>query len=614
MPNVQASFNTKLGTRCHQQQDGQVPVAIITDLENNILIQHKASDKTSYWVVSRVRVHITRIWACSTAFIKCVCEMLNNDEPLPLISNVKPFRPSTLQNSSNEESIKDTEEKYQLGVGDEICIYTGYLNNIGDKISKEDLGNRFLRVFVGSIDVITEACNPNEGASLIIECRDRMKYLMDSLSSYSSAEALPQDNSQTGVDEASKSGKERRDFIMSMARNAVGDFTNSKCTASGCGYRIFDGAPPSDYDIDYYYDNKNENSVVTPISGQKPTSKMPTFEILSGRLKFSNDTTSNFAFPVVTERVAVEHIKYLSLQEPYYTELFAHNVNGNFYYIPKQSDVSSLTDPYRFYRTYFNRIAPPGLGKLYNKDIDLLHPCQMAIMYQEENSTIAWRSNVILRNVNNSQSGIGNEKIVHMKTIPPRYKDRGFPCSYLYVSDPSLEKPADYLAVGLSYLRRVSKETRSAELHIIGDPSILPGELIQVVGSINKLAKVSENQTSKNVLEKALKDRGNCIEYINKYKEEAMTLSSNIKNGTINGSSSINAVGINNTVEIPIIKPEATTNTLCPIDTNSQKQIEEVNFDYDNEVTTIWRVESVRHRLNDGWAGFRTELALLPPF
>jgi len=608
MPNVQASFKNSehMGVpSVQQQQDGQVPVAYVTDIEGKVLIYYRPTKSTSLWAVSRVRVNITRLWACSTAFIKCVCEMHNNDEPLPPVSYVAPFRPAPAPRGNAYDSIKANYSNEGLGIGDEICVHMGYIDSI------MELSPPLSRVFVGVIDTITESCNPNEGATLIIECRDRMKYMMDSLSTYNSAEITPERANE------SREGKERREFIKAIARNAVGDFQDSNtCTENGCGYTIFDADEPvSTYDVDYYYKPDNEGTSVYKV-GEKPSvSLMPKFHVLSGRENFTSNN-QNFAFPNVTEKVAVEHIKYLSLQEPYVTEFFSHNVNGDYYYIPRHCDVSSLNDPKRLYRTYFNRIAPPGLGKLYPLNEDRLHPAQMAIMYQEENSLIAWRSNIILRNAQNIGT---NEKYIHMKTTPFRYENRGFPCSYIFVTDSSLEKPADYLAVGLSYLRRIAKETRSAQLHVIGDPSLSPGELVQVVGSMNKQYKATsqnatsqKNYTAKDELQRALTDRENVIQYLKSLKQEVKDLINESQSSTPDSSTTIKGVGFSAEVNVRIAENDRGV-LQCP--TNNQQKVQaDVPLDYESEVTTVWRIDGVKHRLNDGWAGYRTELILLPPF
>lgn len=615
MPNVQASFkNSKhMGVpSVQQQQDGQVPVAYITDIRGTLLIDYHPRRSVSLWAVSRVRVNITRLWACSTAFIKCVCEMHNNDEPLPPVSYVAPYRPAPVLKGGAYGSIEPNYSNEGLGIGDEICVHMGYIDSIETSNKK-----KLSRVFVGVIDTITESCNPNEGATLIIECRDRMKYMMDSLSTYNAAETTPDAANQE------RKGKERQEFIKAIARNAVGDFQDSNtCTENGCGYTIFDADEPvSTYDVDYYYEPDNKGTSVYKVGENPSVSLMPKFHVLSGRDQFhTNNNNQNFAFPSVTEKVAVEHIKYLSLQEPYVTEFFSHNVNGDYYYIPRHCDVSSLKDEKRLYRTYFNRIAPPGLGKLYGLKDDLLHPAQMAIMYQEENSLIAWRSNIILRNAQTGDPSTTG-KYIHMKTIPFRYENRGFPCSYIFVTDSSLEKPADYLAVGLSYLRRVAKETRSAQLHVIGDPSLSPGELVQVVGSMNKQymttsqnATSQKNYTAKDELQRALTDRKNVTEYLTSLKEEVKDLITKSKSSTQDSSTTIQGVGLSGEVNVKIAEI-VDGSLLCPTNKNNQQTVQtNVPLDYKSEVTTVWRIDGVRHRLNDGWAGYRTELILLPPF
>lgn len=658
MPNVQARFSANpqkpvLGSSFHQQADGQVPVCFITDIKDIILIQHKPTE-TSKWVVSRSRINITRLWACSTAFIKCVCAIPDNDVPTPPLTNRSVFRPKPQQKSSNEVIQDDASTPYPLGIGDEICVYFGYLNNISEDIKPEDIGAKFRRVFIGGIDTITEASNFNEGVTLAIECRDRMKYLMDSLSNYNSA-----DTSKPSLAESERS-KARSQVILEIARSAVGDFTDStSCTTNGCGYKIIQhNSTAQNYtDIDYFYTSNVEGSLAVKDGSKKQSSVsiMPKFYIQSTRQDYGPQAQVNF--PMVVDRLPIDYLKYMSLQEVYYTEVFAHNVTGDYYYSARFVSTEGLTNPKLLYRTYFNRITPPGLGKLYNKDnsIDNLHPSQIAIAYQEENSLISWRSNVIIKNDATGTSLSSN--FLHVKTTPPRFEKRGFPCSYVFITDSTLSKPAEYAATAIAYIRRVGKPVRAAELHLLGDPSLSPGELIQVIGSMPKNTTTPQDQ--KTLLEESFKQRQNAMSYANLYKTEIKETVQAISNSVTTAESSssestpisVNGISIKTTGSVTVQTITESTNIYCSATTDSSSEPPDSPSTDTNgsstsdsesnnsssgstdsqstatsessniaditvleDINSMWRIENVQHQFNDGKPGFYSILALTNPY
>jgi hypothetical protein len=644
MPNVQARFSANpqkpvLGSSFHQQADGQVPVCFITDIKNKILIQHKPTE-TSEWVVSRSRINITRLWACSTAFIKCVCAIPDNDVPTPPLTNTPVFRPKPQQRDSSDIISEDASTPYPLGIGDEICVYFGYLNNISEDIKKEDIGAKFRRVFIGGIDTITEASNFNEGVTIAIECRDRMKYLMDSISNYN-----PADTSKPQLAESERS-KARSQVILEIARSAVGDFTEStSCTTNGCGYKILQHTDSGENytDIDYFYTPSAVGSLAVKDGSKKqlPVSIMPTFYIQSTRQDYGEQ--DQVSFHMVVDRLPIDYLKYMSLQEVYYTEVFAHNVTGDYYYSARFVSTEGLGNPKLLYRTYFNRITPPGLGKLYNKDnsIDNLHPSQIAIAYQEENSLISWRSNVIIKNDGTGQNPSSN--FLHVKSTPVRFEKRGFPCSYVFITDSTLNKPAEYAATAIAYIRRVGKPVRAAELHLLGDPSLSPGELIQVIGSMPKNTTTPQDQ--KTLLEESFKQRQNAMSYANLYKQEIKDIVSAIdRDVSVTESSSsestpVSVHGIKKTGDLTVQSLTEGTNIYCSAITDSattdpssensddpgstpEPNPSSATSESSNiaditvleDIDSMWRIENVQHQFNDGKPGFYSILALTNPY
>jgi hypothetical protein len=91
-----------------------------------------------------------------------------------------------------------------------------------------------------------------------------------------------------------------------------------------------------------------------------------------------------------------------------------------------------------------------------------------------------------------------------------------------------------------------------------------------------------------------------------------MDLINESQSSTSDSSTTIKGVGFSAEVNVTIAENDRGV-LQCP--KNNQQTVQaDVPLDYESEVTTVWRIDGVKHRLNDGWAGYRTELILLPPF
>lgn len=209
----------------------------------------------------------------------------------------------------------------------------------------------------------------------------------------------------------------------------------------------------------------------------------PSMNIITGRMPYPTSVGfNNFAgmSSQVTDRVPIEYIKFLAMQEPWPTEFFCDHRSGEYWYAPRGLDISGLDDPDRFYRTYFYRHAPESalsaLGQEY------AHPCQALLLYREESSSINWRSNIIVTNAPsvNSAESYGT----HLKLVPPFLAGRAFACTYYTVVDETIgNSTTELVATAMAFARLYGKELKAASMHIIGDPSMTPGEAIQVIGS-----------------------------------------------------------------------------------------------------------------------------------
>jgi len=672
--NVQAKFpddpsKPDLGAMCHQQADGQVPVCVITDIKNNILLTNQPGDHSD-WVVTRSRVNVTRMWTSSTALIKCTCQILDPAEISPPLTKIPPFRPVSVNSpritdeqkqdndlkKGNINTIsKDGDLLYPLGIGDEIRIFLGYIDSISDSITPDMLGIRLLCTFVGCIDIVTEVSSSSDGLSVTLECRDRLKYITDSYSSFSaddltetilgSTQGTRQSNRLDGV-------TNRPSLILTLAQRAVGDFTgDTACSYANCGYQINKGEIFHDPDTDSYTEllNDSDSRLQSKLKAYvKDTATVvkgfPDFNILSTRLGFSKESP-DIKPPTISERIAIETIKFLSLQENQHTEVFCHHVDGDLYYVPRINDSSGLKARDTFYRTYFNRISPPGFSQLYGEtwENEILHPCQKIILYREEQTLLSTKSNILVKSSKDSQEEM-QKYVFSVKSVIPRFQtDRAFPCSYFSIFDDSLSTALDYISVGLQFARRVSKEVRACSIHLIGDPSLSPSEIIQIItascNSSNTFYKQDDTNkikklTPKDILQSALQDREDYKTYYEEYKKineffvtkrpDYTSINSGgdtqVKGLPIDktqqqtsgseGSISFNVSQIQSTTEstfcerIPNSGTDSTTATSTNINTSNFKP----------DPPSIFRIEALTHRFNDGKLGYYTELALLSPF
>lgn len=401
--NLQSHDSFFLGDKCHQQQADAVPVWAVTDLRGDILISNEATDENA-WVVTGGRITINRMFQASTAMLLLSAQMVDVDEVYPrLPDNVARSVQGSKQKGPIRAKWENAEEnpelEYPLDKNDEIAIWCGYIDR-KRPVTKEDLVNdRLIRRFIGVIDTISCNGNATHAVTMIIQCRDRMKYLMDSIGTFNTSDfdpLAPGSASKFDVNNAESDGGntvKRADIIIEIARRCIGHLGGSLsiqklggglCDSVG-GMRVHPGyiseyTQESDNNIDFqavydlsrmgsnyigYRITKNDD---VPFIGGKTTTQsiviQPdlTFNIITGRLPYKVsgiDASTIGARQGITDRVPAEFIKFLSFQEPWPTEFFCDSRSGEYWYAPRGLDISGLVDPKRFYRTYFFRNAPP---------------------------------------------------------------------------------------------------------------------------------------------------------------------------------------------------------------------------------------------------------------
>ena len=762
-----------VGAACHQQTQAATPVWVVTDLLGNILFSNQTKREVKntetnvttlepIWALTRGRITVSRFFAASTATIVCQCENISMsdsfpDLPVPARNPVKPIqeRIGVLAPDGGPFILESPQENngifsYGLDKGDEICIWTGYITGIRD-ITPEDLEQgRLLRTFVGAIDTLVFSGTSNQGVQLLIQCRDRMKYLMDSVSTFNTTDFLPIGSNLSGKpDSAGKTVEVSPDFdpneisridvILELARRSIGHLEKSTSLSTGglntvcgsvCGARITKGyvedlqnpigvtvssslfrvygvdkdgqsMPLADLQTPLSYSgltNRNDIVSLDEVPAKSPfdiNNKIPflggntkpsntdlmgdsnspassilaldmSFNIITGRMPFALQGTRQNFFgnaPQITDRVPVEYIKFISLQEPWPTEFFCDHRSGEFWYAPRGLDVSGLNDPSRFFRTYFFRKAPDNFYKAVGGDAlhtatsingkSTVHEAQSILLYREESSVINWRSNIIVMTQPLSQAG--SAQGVHIKLNPPWLQGRKFPCSYFVAVDNSIaDNISELIATAMTFARIHGKELKAATMHIVGDPSLTPGEAVQIIGSpfhgggFNTVGDEDKEEEWK-------VDRNKLTEYLFGYSVLYQNLNWAIKNPTATTPNYPVKSNSNN----PITQPDPTQYKLaseitqtgdnissqditslsyaqlqCPAQfspantanqpkstnpdstpTDSQKLVTDNIVQFPEDPKTIWRVEAFIHKFNENPGdGFRTEVALLAPF
>lgn len=719
---LQPKFISGYGSDCHMKGSGYIPVCVITDLKNQILIRNmEPPESAPKWLVTRARISINRYWTSSNAVIRCtissedlsqdfpqvaegqeIARLLDQNSvaggattpPAPNVPEGQAFIDSDLlqpaatpaaasstqravplptqtktggRNRTPEKVVEDTplqslvsdtkNVKTPLDILDEICIYTGYIDSLRPVTTEDIKAGRLKRVFVGVIDTITATGTNTEGTNLMIQCRDRMKYLMDSLGTFNPADSIEL-TAPLGLDQDGTGANTRSNVILTIARRSVGDLRGVKsieesyqaaCNFVG-GVGIDPGLvvdfsfpiegsttkyngeqvdiagidPYSPYTPNFGLSDPEENlSLSGDLSSHKEfASPIMRFNILTGRPGYDKaDLVSNFQ---VTDRVPVEFIKYLSLQEPWPTELFAHHQSGEYWYVPRGTDVSGFTDSKRYFRTYFYRRYPSDL-KL-GAAAGPPHIAQMCLSFREERSALGWRSNIIIGSgARKAEAGGGSTNdpssmsAVHISVRPSWLAGRVTPTSYYTAVDPSASNVATLGSMAISFARNLGKETKVASARFLGDPTFSPGEGIQVLGSPLNPDPITDKQRKDDVdlavtLRDSYKDLSVFLaEKINEAKaeEEALT--------TPEGNKALKKSAVIEKGDPAVI---VSTQMLCPtayakieqsaVEGQSVPRKDDVEFA--DEPKSIWRIEGVTHYYNDGQTGYFTELSLLSAF
>lgn len=591
-----------LGANCHfsynERNEQKVMAAAITDLDGNIVFSNYQTDRSNSWQISGIQTYETQFWAAGNADIALVAP---HENPEKGVASTVPSYPSYPRSE------------------DQICVYLGWIDR-PRTITKEDLEeNRLLRNFVGVVDNIQYTGSGEGGQTLKIQARDRMKWLLDSEIYYSANENV------LGEDNEIK----RSRLIYDIANRSIGVFKNDELNCGGCGIEF-------EWNDEYIVDPEDDEEVPDsdiwyqpgePLQGRVTNqslevSENPEFRIFTSRSIKDKEGKENATQQyMLSEQSPIELIRFLSSQEVFPTDVFSGR-DGHIYYVPRNADATAFKsedsdtpqgDKDRFYRQYFFKTYPS------DREVDIN---QNPINYREERSTIGTRTNILVQN-ESAMGGAGVGYMYHIKAFPYALDNKDFACKFRVAQDPTIENPGAAAMVGLAAARRLAREARSGMLTLIGDPSIRPGEMVQVFGSPlspkggldkeqNDLSKFFQYKAGLGQNESA---SGGWDEAIKEYSRIA-------EGGEFEGEVDL-PEGDRKVVFKEHSSDEEQRSYLC--DKVSKIEGKGMGDQYsDGEQTTmntfakepdtIFRVEAVIQKFNLGASGFTTEVALISPF
>lgn len=558
---------------CHFDQEKRItPACLITKADGKTIVASNNHQDGKKWNIRSCKVTQTRLWSASTAEIFLSFPAVDIDQYPPLVPE-------------------------DLAAESQFCVYMGHIEGPREADIQDINENRLIRVFVGVVDILTAACTPTMGFSLKIQARDRMRWFMDShlLFNYTQDE-----DKILGAE-----GISRTDAIAYIMSAAIGRSQGaSMCSADtqstlcrtdceGCGvslkFDVKNGASAvgthSIFAKEELVTGRTKNK---ELSASEET-QVPTF-IYTTRSALTTKQPGTSFF--IRESAAIEVLKLLSYQEAYHTEVFQDPHTGHIYYGPRGNDASGLDDKERFNRTYYVRNVPEGMN--------FSSPNQMFLKFKEETTSINLRTNIVVSGSNSQNLDTSNEAIVHFKHAPHRLKGKTFACRYLMFEDSSIQTKPEAFYIAYALARVMGKDTRVATGVLLGDPSIMPSELMQIVSSpISRLENAGAYAADR---EKAKEWENRATAFM--VQSEEVSKQPNIAEvGKL-----VDPSGTGFTV---VDKGNDRTDVVCKPDVKL-KAAEGQNGYYQDQLATIWRVESVVHHFKPN--GYVTEVYCLDPY
>jgi hypothetical protein len=573
------------GANCHfHQLQRPTPVCIITDAQADSeriiassLVETREGEPV--WAIRSVTVNLTRIWSASSAVIYLTVKVPDLLAEPPVV----PF---------------------ELHPEQPIAIYMGYVEGPREVDEGDIAENRLIRVFVGVVDTVTGACTGKVGYSLKVQCRDRVKWFMDSalIFNLSQSDENFLKTHGTGVNRAqgiwfilnSAIGRDGSCELPGEGGTQAGNYCRTDC--EGCGVTLkpgiikksaADGRGPAEF-----YGTKIKGRVENePLTDPYAV----TTNIYTTRPYLGDNTQTSF---MLMDNSAIETIKRMSYMEVYRTEFFQDPHTGELFYIPTGIDTTGLDDPKRFMRTYYVRNVPAGMEV---KDIN-----QMVLSYREDASTINLRTNVVVGGFSAEGSG---DYVVHFKGAPAQLRNIPHACRFAVYQDQAITSPTESMFIAIALSRETGRLLRSVEMTVIGDPSLSLGEALQVISSPLQLSEEQKRRDAEYYQQEreSLKNKVQAAEAF--FKETAADIGGNVDRSISDAAAAANGITYP-TGDVIYNKLGSAGNDAditCRPDT-WVNQKEGKNYYYKEDLPSMWRVDAITHHFKA--TGFVTQLLL----
>lgn len=228
----------------------------------------------------------------------------------------------------------------------------------------------------------------------------------------------------------------------------------------------------------------------------------PRFHIWVQRPPISKGSSS--AVFKIINKSPLEIIKFLADTEERPTDFYSSPVNGDFIFGPRVLDSSGFSDPYRQYRTYFNKIFPK---EFQDKRIPMSDAQRIINMRAVTSSLGTMNRYVVVDSESEGNFSSFLDKLrVAVDVLPwlldgdsesENFRETGGrgvypPCRNQILYDGNISSYGGHksnraggaLIVALNQARNWGREIMGVSLTIMGDPTFYPGEAIRVYNSI----------------------------------------------------------------------------------------------------------------------------------
>jgi len=594
----QEQIRSGVGSLFHHKE-AYAPAVVVTDLDGNFLLSNRPRPKDNdepVWTINSARVMVTRFWSASTAYVTAVIHVPDQGQFVPA-------------------------PPIELLYEHQFRIWMGYLER-PRPVEPDDLCNRLLPVFLGSVDTHAVHCTSEGGYTFSIQARDRMKWFMDSETSITPTMELSSGSGcSAGGRDASSRGKRglRSEIIRSILGQAIGQMVGgTECHVCGMYFQRQEDGDVHDLgqlgcevqempEADVFY--KGEYAAA-PDNCTKKASPHPRLRqyITRDWMLDAGGASNGYVFD---RKIPIEIIKQLLLQEAYPMEFYQDQRTGDIFISPRANDISSLPETYGggrdsggrkelFYRTYFFKVYPEDYYPDHN---------QMLIAFKDEMSSAGAKTNFEVNK--HHPDGNGSAFWTAGLYVRPFGFPTDAPCRTHIADDTTITTAEQAAVVAVQLARIFGRETRAGMAILTGDPSFIPGDVIQVVGSpLMGHAPGRFLRTNQDLVDYMKADRERVHDLNKAYNSQLPSDYANLDHINLGDDTSFTeqrlphpSAGVDYIISGPE-EQEGSNQVRCSM----KEKVTELPPD----PLTIWRVEGIMHKF-DFTQGYTTELALASP-